>query len=137
MKKIVLLICITILYSCTNNEKVNTNNTFNPPLWIQGTWGNKVTDINIQQGLFKFTTDDFILITLNIERSQKDQIEQNKKLGANVIVTEEITNSIYNLTIKTTTSLSASITTIYKFKKVDATHISTDFWGSTTVLDKV
>ena len=136
MKKIVLLICIIILYSCTNNEKVNANNTFNPPLWIQGTWGNKVTDINIQQGLFKFTTDDFILITLNIERSQKDQIEQNKKLGANVIVTEEITNSIYNLTIKTT-SLSGSITTIYKFKKVDATHISTDFSGFTTVLDKL
>lgn len=135
MKKIVLLICITILYSCTNNEKTNTNNTFNPPLWIHGTWS--VITYSNPQPVFRFTIDDFFLIALNTERSQKDQIEQNKKLGANVIVTEEITNSIYNLTIKTTTSLSASITTIYKFKKVDATHISTDFWGSTTVLDKV
>lgn len=135
MKKIVLLICVIILYSCTNNEKTNTNNTFNPPLWIQGTWS--VITYSNPQPVFRFTTDDFILITLNIERSQKDQIEQSKKsLGVNVIITEEVTNSIYNITIKTT-SLSGSISTIYKFKKVDATHISTDFTGLTTVLDKL
>lgn len=132
MKKIVLLICIIVLYSCTNNEKVNANNTFNPPLWIQGTWGTQNTSINFKQAMFKFTTDDFILVTFNLEMSLKDQIEQNKKLGANVIVTEEVTNSIYNITIKTNqTSIS------YKFKKVDATHISTDFSGFTTVLDKL
>ncbi len=132
IKKLTLLICLILITSCSNNEKIDSSNTFNPPQWIQGTWGNAGTDIDYKQAIYKFTYNDFILMVLNMEFSQKDQIEQNKKVGTNSIVTEEITNSVYNVSIKT-----GLLTTTYKFKKIDATHISTELAGFTAVLDKI
>lgn len=132
IKKLTLLICLILITSCSNDEIIDSSSTFNPPQWIQGTWGRNETDLQLKQALYKFNSNDFIIVSLIMELSQKDLIEQNKKVGTNSIVTEEITNSVYNVSIKT-----GALTTTYKFKKIDATHISTELAGFTAVLDKL
>lgn len=134
MKKISIIILLILVCSCSNSDD-NTNSfnsDFNPPSWIQGTWGVVDTTIDYKQGLFKFTNNDFFNVLFNIEISQKEQIEQYRKLGTNSIVTEEITNSVYNFSIKTN-----YVTTTYKFKKIDATHISYELNGFVSTLEKL
>jgi hypothetical protein len=113
MKKIALLICLAIITSCSNDEKIDaeSNEIFHPPVWIQGTWGFKTSDY--QMAMFVFTSNDFIWGT-----SYKNEMELYRKMGMEIIVTEEITNSVYIIRLHSEP--------LYRFKKIDSNHISSE-----------
>jgi hypothetical protein len=99
------------------NQQPTTTQYFHPPAWIQGTWG--VTNGTTSNKLYKFTTDDFILLVTGVsEQSMAGTIKSSPNGGS---VDETInSNAQYNFTVKyniTTTTQS------FEFKKVSATKI--------------
>lgn len=119
MKKNFLIIIFSIaLFSCSNSDDDNnqTENYFNPPSWIIGTW--------IQEGSslgngYIFTTNDFLLKNqLGGNTSFKEAIETTKSTGGNASATEVISSTIYNVSI----TIGAQ-TYIYNFQKVSDTKI--------------
>ncbi|PWN59590.1 hypothetical protein [Chryseobacterium oncorhynchi] len=89
---------------------------FHPPVWIQGTWG--VTNGTITNKLYRFTADDFILLTNVSEHSMTGTIKASPNGGS---VDETVNSSTqYNFTVKyniTTTTQS------FEFRKVSAAQI--------------
>ena len=114
---------LTVNCSSNNDDDNNTQQTnpattqyFHPPTWIQGTWG--VTNGTTSNKLYKFTADDFIMITGTTEISMTGTIKSSPNGGS---VDETANNGTqYNFTIKyniTTTTQS------FEFRKVSATQI--------------
>lgn len=135
MKKILLLPLITLsllTLNCSGNDDDSTpqqNNPvttqyFNPPAWIKGSW--KIS--NTSTTYFKFTNDDFILVTPYT--SYKAVLEQTAATGQPAKVVEQISDYYYEFTITAGASSGQ-----YKFKKISDTKIQ---WvGSTPFfLDK-
>lgn len=119
MKKNFLIIIFSIaLFSCSNSDDDNnqTENYFNPPSWIIGTW--------IQEGSslgngYIFITNDFLLKNqLGGNTSFKEAIETTKSTGGNASATEVISSTIYNVSI-----IIGAQTYIYNFQKVSDTKI--------------
>ena len=97
------------------NQQPTTTQYFHPPAWIQGTWG--VTNGTTSNKLYKFTADDFIMITGTTEISMTGTIKSSPNGGS---VDENINNTQYNFIVKyniTTTTQS------FEFRKVSAAHI--------------
>jgi hypothetical protein len=119
MRKLLLLFLAIVATSCSHsNDSVNNTNSsyINPPTWIQGTW--------IQEGStvgngYIFTTNDFLLKNQTAgNTSFKQSIETTNSTGGNASATEEITTTIYNISI----TIGAQ-TYVYNFQKVSATKI--------------
>lgn len=115
MKKILgLFLLFSISISCSSDDEnsVNSDSSINPPNWIQGTW--LLPNSGINSG-FKFTSNDFCLITSSIQSCNKYNIEQSV-IETNVV--EEITNDYYSIEITIGSSVS-----YYQFEKVSNTQI--------------
>lgn len=98
----ILIIALSSISCSSDDDSNNTNsNSINPPEWIQGTWLIQNGNSTGQSG-YKFTTDDFILISLNFESSFKDQVVTASSAGATSIVNEIINEDEYKITITLT-----------------------------------
>jgi len=134
MKKILFTLFIGMSFiGCSNSDDDSTpqkNNPvttqyFHPPAWIQGSW--KIS--GTQTSFFKFTNQDFILITPYT--SYKTVLEQAKSAGQTAKVDETITDTDYNFIITAGASSGS-----YKFRKISATKIQWMNGISNITLDK-
>lgn len=133
MKHLFLIALIAISFvNCSGNDDDSTpqqNNPvttqyFHPPAWIQGSW--KIS--NTSTTYFKFTNDDFILVSPYT--SYKAILQQTAATGQPAKVVEQTSDFYYEFTITAGASSGQ-----YKFKKISDTRIQ---WvGSTPFfLDK-
>ncbi|PWN60443.1 hypothetical protein [Chryseobacterium viscerum] len=133
MKHLFLIALVAISFvNCSGNDDTTTpqqNNPvttqyFHPPAWIQGSW--KIS--NTSTTYFKFTNDDFILVSPYT--SYKAVLEQTASTGQPAKVVEQTSDYYYEFTITAGASSGQ-----YKFKKISDTKIQ---WvGSTPFfLDK-
>ena len=133
MKHLFLIALVAISFvNCSGNNDDSTpqqNNPvttqyFHPPAWIKGSW--KIS--NTSTTYFKFTNDDFILVTPYT--SYKAVLEQTASTGQPAKVVEQTSDYYYEFTITAGASSGQ-----YKFKKISDTKIQ---WvGSTPFfLDK-
>lgn len=133
MKHLFLIALVAISFvNCSGNDDDSTpqqNNPvttqyFHPPAWIKGSW--KIS--NTSTSYFKFTNEDFILVTPYT--SYKAILEQTAATGQPAKVVEQISDYYYEFTITAGASSGQ-----YKFKKISDTKIQ---WvGSTPFfLDK-
>lgn len=121
------------LIGCSNSDddtNVQQNNPvttqyFHPVSWIQGTW--RITGTTTSY--FKFTNDDFILVTPYT--SYKTVLEQTKLTGQTAKVDETITDTDYNFVITAGASSGQ-----YKFKKISSTKIQWANGVNNITLDK-
>lgn len=99
-----------------NNQQPVTTQYFHPPTWIQGTWG--VTNGTTSNKLYKFTADDFIMITGTSELSMTGTIKSTPNGGS----VDETVNSgtQYNFTVKYNIT---PTTQSFEFRKISATQI--------------
>lgn len=99
------------------NQQTNpaTTQYFHPPAWIKGTWG--VTNGTTTNKLYKFTADDFIMITGTSELSMTGTIKSTPNGGS---VDETINQTQYNFTVKYNVT---PTTQNFEFRKVSATQI--------------
>lgn len=116
MKKtnlIYIFIIALLSISCSSDDdSSNTStNAINPPDWIQGTWLQQNGNSTTQNG-FKFTSDDFITISSNIQISWKDNVNNSNNVGANTDVNENVNENEYKIDITIT-----SQTVSYYFEK--------------------
>jgi hypothetical protein len=118
MKKTFLLFFSFAIMSCSDSDSSgsSSNSYINPPTWIKGTW--------VQEGStlgngYIFTSNDFLLKnTIGGNTSFKQAIETTISTGGNADATEEITSSIYNISI----TIGAQ-TYDYDFQKISDTKI--------------
>ncbi|MDQ1095191.1 MULTISPECIES: hypothetical protein [Chryseobacterium] len=134
MKKTLLALTFMALLTvnCSGNEDDTTpeqtnpviTQYFHPPTWIQGSW--KISGSN--SAYFKFTNDDFILVSPYT--SWKAVLQQTASAGQTAKVNEDISEQYYQFTI-----IAGNSGGQYKFKKISDTKIQ---WvGSTPFfLDK-
>ena len=117
-----LLICLTFLFlSCSSSDdsQSSTTNQISPPSWIQGTWIQTIsTDPLITQPLFRFKTNDFCLLSSNLEICNAQNIEQAAKAGITTNVQQTVTDSEYILSMTI-----QSQTTTYRFIRISSTKI--------------
>lgn len=115
---------VAVNCSSNNDDDNNTQQTnpattqyFHPPMWIQGMWG--VTNGTTSNKLYKFTTDDFILLVTGVSEQSITETIKSSPNGGSVDETVN-SNTQYNFTVKyniTTTTQS------FEFRKVSATQI--------------
>lgn len=134
MKKQILLSVLALSFftiSCSGNDDTPPQQNipvqtvyFHPPQWIQGSW--KIS--NTSTTYFKFTNDDFILVSPYT--SYKAILTQTASTGQPAKVVEQTSDYYYEFTITAGASSGQ-----YKFKKISDTKIQ---WvGSTPFfLDK-
>jgi hypothetical protein len=122
MKKTIyfLTIFIVILSSCSsdNDSSSNSNIQINPPDWIQGKW--LLEGALVGESGWRFTNNDFILIQVNTEVSQRGQLEQFANSGQEVSANDTFSDNSYSVTLN---SIGGQSTT-YSFTKVSDTKIS-------------
>ena len=111
MKKILFLSLVAILFSCSSEDD-NNKNQITPPAWIQGTWGYS------DSLAYKFKSNDFCNMILNIEYCTAETIELSSKAGFTTNVEQTITDAEYKLSYT-----SANTTVTYRFIKISATKI--------------
>lgn len=121
MKQLFIAVLMTVsLVSCSGNDDESTlqqNNPvqssyFHPPAWIQGSW--KISGSN--SAYFKFTSDNFILVTPYT--SWKSVLQQTASTGQLAKVNENISDLYYEFTI-----IAGNSGGMYKFKKISSTRI--------------
>ncbi len=127
MKKLLLIFGLLAIVSCSSDDSSSGGNEFNPPTWIHGTWG------QFGNGTYRFTSNDFIILG-GSDMSYKEYLKNIRETGGHTSVTESTNQTKYDCTITVT-----SVTQPYRFKKIDATHISFEYGSSTqeTVLTKM
>jgi hypothetical protein len=96
MRKLTILILAFLFVACSkDNNSSNTQASINPPLWIQGTWEQKLNGVVYNS--FRFTNNDIITISGGVEVSQKYYIDFYKAQGKSPKTTEEISEDKYNI----------------------------------------
>lgn len=100
------------------NQQTNpaTTQYFHPPTWIQGTWG--VTNGTTSNKLYKFTADDFIMITGTSEQSMTGSIKAHPYGGSVDETSNNSTNYVFDVKFN-----NSGVTQHFEFKKVSATQI--------------
>lgn len=117
MKNYFLLILVFITISCSNSNDSNNSSvaSINPPSWIHGTWN---VEGSLNGAAFIFTNDDLLFKTNTTAIISYKQLIQNGSTTGNTYTEEEITPTIYNLSI-----ITGAATTIYNFRKITPTKI--------------
>lgn len=100
----------------TQQNNPATTQYFHPPTWIQATWG--VTNGTTSNKLYKFTTDDFILMPDTSNQSMTGAIKAHP-YGGSVDETSN-TSTLYIFDVKYNNS---GVTQHFEFKKISATQI--------------
>lgn len=132
MKKQLLLSLLALSFltvNCSGNDDNTapeqtipvTTQYFHPPAWIQGSW--KIS--GSATPYFKFTNDDFILVTPYT--SWKTVLQQTATTGQLAKVNEDISDLYYEFTI-----IAGSSGGMYKFKRISPTRIQ---WINNTPIE--
>lgn len=115
MKKSLFVIAILVLFSCSASKEDTdtkiTTNFFNPPSWIQGSWGYGL-------GEFTFKKNDYCSKLLNSETCYNDLFNVSTNGGVLVDVKEDISETEYKFSFTI-----QGQTTYYDFKKISSTKI--------------
>ena len=119
-KPFILLLASFILLSCSSSDDSNNNeNAINPPSWIQGTWLQTMsTNPLITQPIFRFKSNDFCVLSSNLEICNAQNIQQASQAGAKTSIQQTITDSEYTLSMTI-----QGQTTTYSFIKISITKI--------------
>jgi hypothetical protein len=111
MKKLIILGLTILLFSCSKSDDSSTtvnSASFNPPVWIQGTW------LNIVGGLgYKFTLNNVCQINGSQQICFKEMLQMYSNSGTSVTLNESINNSTeykFSYTVM-------SVSTEFHFKK--------------------
>lgn len=117
---------MSVLFSCSSDDESGTNSQIqiNPPTWIQGTW--MVEESSVESG-YKFTSNDFILILLNVQSSQREQLEFSLDSGLDASASDNSTENFYSITLNFPPGQSIS----YTFDRISNTEIQTTTSGVT------
>jgi hypothetical protein len=59
MKKILIILFVSLIVSCGGNDDDTTNKSINPPSWIQGIWALNFFDGSAPNIYVEFRADDF------------------------------------------------------------------------------
>ncbi|WP_131368463.1 hypothetical protein [Chryseobacterium soli] len=130
MKKILFTLFIGMSFiGCSNSDDDATNQQnnpvttqyFHPPTWIQGSW--KIS--GSANPYFKFSSDDFILVTPYT--SWKSVLQQTATTGQLAKVNEDISDLYYEFTI-----IAGNSGGMYKFKRISPTRIQ---WINNTPIE--
>ncbi|MCG8894599.1 hypothetical protein G1K73_12700 [Tenacibaculum finnmarkense] len=124
MKRIlpILAILFIALSSCSSDDDSSSNSQIqiNPPNWIQGKW--LLEGSLVGESGWRFTNNDFIIIQVNTEISQREQLQQFADNGQNVSASDTSTDDTYSVTLN---SLGGQSTT-YSFTQISDNEISWD-----------
>ena len=119
MKKLLFILVTITIVSCSKDETSNgTDDSINPPSWIQGVWLNEESEI---LG-FEFKSDDFCMVSMNITSCNKEQLVLMKNGGFESNVYEETSANRYLVKITLHT-----LSTEYEFEKISSTKISSNW----------
>lgn len=132
MKKQLLLSLLALSFltlNCSGNDDNTapeqttpvTTQYFHPPAWVQGSW--KIS--GNANPYFKFTSDDFILVTPYT--SWKSVLQQTATTGQLAKVNEDISEQYYEFTI-----IAGNSGGMYKFKRISPTRIQ---WINNTMTE--
>jgi len=126
MKNLLLLFSLFLMLSCSNSDdnSNSTNSDFHPPAWIQGVWEQQSSLPGISGVIFTFSTNDFCMQTSTLKQCQQELVNQMKKAGATVKVTETITDNNYTAEITY-----SGLSQIYSFRKLSNNSIE---WTAVT-----
>ncbi len=126
MKKLLIIFTALLLFSCSSSSDDNnsSNSSYNPPTWIQGTWG-----INSNPS-FRFTTNNLCQLS-QVTICWKESIAQYPSIYSGSDVS---TNSSYEANL---IQSGGAVTSTLKFKKISATKIAWDYNGVDIELDKL
>jgi len=124
MKKVFLLLFIAVFcFSCSssNDDSSSPNSSvYNPPTWIQGTWGIKANGTTIINDLsyYKFTSDNVCQLSSGISTlCWKEQIEAYPSFMSG---SDTTTDTTYEVKLVQQNGVQ---TITLKFQKVSATKI--------------
>jgi hypothetical protein len=136
MKKFFLFLSFATILSCSSSDdNLNSNAFYQPPTWIQGTWGYKASQGTGELALYKFETDNICQLAGIASTCWKETANLYKSTNASNVVAEDTqTATTYEAKIGAIGSL---IT--LKFVKISATQIK---WvntgsGNDIILDKL
>jgi hypothetical protein len=120
MKKTIyfLTILLITLTSCSSDNDSSSNILINPPNWIQGKW--LLEGSVVGESGWRFTSNDFILIQVNTEVSQREQLEQFSNNGQEVSASNTSSDNSYSVTLNSV----GGQTITYSFTKISDTEIS-------------
>ena len=118
--KYLYFVLFLALIACSSSDESsnNSNQFFNPPNWIQGTWGQINDDPYYEIPNFRFKSDDFCTIASNTELCFKESLTLSANNGGDVNVEENITSTSYEVTIN-----QISQTINFKFIKISDNNI--------------
>ncbi len=135
MKKLLLVLISTVfLFGCSGSDgDSGSNSYYNPPTWIQGTWGIKADGSIYQndQPFFKFTSDNFCLYAGGISQCWKEVIQQTPQFMSG---SDIHTDSTYEVNL---IQSNGATTVTYNFKKVSSTKIIAETFGGNLELEKL
>lgn len=125
MKRKVSFLALTIIIifnSCSNsdNDKNTSEIQINPPSWIQGKW--LLPDSTVGESGWRFTNNDFIIIQVNTELSQRNQLQQFSNNGQEVSASDTSSENSYSVVLN---SIGGQSTT-YSFSKISDNEITWD-----------
>lgn len=115
MKKLLVLLCVVFMYSCSSDEldgvaenggKIKTS--INPPSWIRGKWSDSKGKI------IEFTKNDIIIDPNGNPYRVKGELDYFLLIDEDPEIVETATDSTYNLQFKE----SASSKKNFKFIKI-------------------
>lgn len=140
MKKLLFFLSFATILSCSSSDDNSNNSTssafYQPPTWIQGTWGYKASQSTSEQALYKFETDNVCQLIGGISslcwKETANQYKSSK--AANLVAEDTETASTYEAKF----GAGGSVVTL-KFVKISATQIKWVNTGSgiDIVLDKL
>lgn len=134
MKKLLFVLVTTVfLFGCSSDDATESTAVYNPPTWIQGTWGLKA-DANLsisETPLYKFTTDNFCQITNGTNNCWKELVQLTPQL---ISGSDTETASTYEVKL---VQSSTNVTITLLFKKVSATKIIWVYQGDDIELEKL
>ena len=118
MKKLLFLFTSLLLLSCSSSDDNNSSNSdFNPPTWIQGTWGIKADGTTPKNPMYRFTSNNVCQLSQLTSLCWKESIAQAPSIYSGSDVS---TNSTYEASF---IANKGAVTITLTFKKVSATKI--------------
>ncbi len=132
MKKLLFVFTALLLFSCSSSSDDNnsSNSDFNPPTWIQGTWGVKADGTSASTPLYRFTTNNLCQLS-QVTLCWKESIAQAPSIYSGSDVS---TDSSYEANL---IQSGGAVTITLKFKKISSTKIAWVYNGIDLELDKL
>lgn len=132
MKKLLFVFSAFFLFSCSSSDDNNSSNSaYNPPTWIQGTWGIKADGTISKNPMYKFTSDNVCQLSQVTSTCWKESIAQAPSVYSGSDVS---TNSSYEASF---IQSGGAVTITLKFKKISTTKIVWTYLGFDYELDKL